>query len=251
MPVNVVDNAMRQALGQGVLPISETYDVYRVTGSSTGQVVSSANKVISNFKARIVHSVPKALMENTEAYEMFYSGMCNPKRLRIGDVLVRTGPQLIDNDPRCFTLACVQPMFAPVFARTEIAGAITRMNSKSTSSEPLLGDGGYVGTSKEQEWVMALNSGIFSFEPPSGAVSATIPFGVQQHPRPGDKQAITIPTGTPRGRYFVYLPALNGEYLQPGDIVSDAVGNRYILEVITLYDVGIKGYQCIAQSVFI
>ena len=156
--VGPIDRALRTALGQGVRPIAEHYDVYRINSASTGQLISPNNKVISNYPARIIKNVPKALMEQRALYPMLYAGFCNTNLLRMNDILVQTGPPLTDTpDGRIFVLCSVQPLMAPVFARTEVLGALSQPHSISQLSEPLLGDGGVASTTKNTEWLVTLS----------------------------------------------------------------------------------------------
>jgi hypothetical protein len=248
--VSAVDNALRQALGQGVPVIAEFYDVYRLNEQSTGQWISPANLVMSGYQARIVYKPPVVLQEQILLYKMFYSGMCDPRSLQIGDVLVQTGPPLTDTpDGRIFIFADVQPLMAPTFFRCEIPGSITRPHGPLTTPEPLLGDGGEARTTKQTEWLVTLSQGLFDVT--ADGPACTIPMGIALRERGGGKQEIKYPTAGPRGELDIFVPDLPGLQLQVNDMVSDSHGNRFRLTVIALYDVGLKGYQCRAETVFV
>lgn len=249
MPVSSVDNALRAALGQGVRPISQLYDVYRLSTASTGQLVSAQNKVISNYQARIVHGAPKTLVEQVVLYKMIYTGMCDTRVLKIDDVLVLKGPPHMGLDTRMFILSDVQPMLAPVFVRCEVPAALSRPHGEGTQLEALLGDGGDSRTSKHLEWLLTLKNGLFDMT--SAGPACTIPIGIAARERGGGRQEVKQPTSTARGEYDVYIPELPGFQVQANDMVSDAFGNRYRIVVVTAYDIGIRGYQCRCETVFV
>jgi len=248
--VSNVDNALREALGQGVPVIAEFYDVYRINPLSTGQWIDPSNRVIQGFNARIVYNPPTTLKEQVLLYKMAYSGMCDTRALQIGDVLVQTGPTLTGiPDGRIFILADVQPLMAPLFFRTEIPGSITRPHSPLTVSEPLLGDGGEARTTKQTEWLVTLSQGLFDVTADGPACS--IPMGIALRERGGGKQEIKYPTAAPRGELDIFVPELPGLQLQVNDMVSDSHGNRFRVTVVALYDVGVRGYQLRAETVFV
>lgn len=249
MPVSPIDNALRAALGQGVDPIAQYFDVYRLTGASTGQWIAAPNKVITNYKARITFKPPTTLVEQVALYKMLYVGMCDTRRLQVGDVLVLKGPVLTGNDNRMYILTDVQPMMPPVFVRCEVPGAISRPHGPGTMTEPLLGDGGLTNTTKSTEWLLTLSAGAFDMT--STGPACTVPIGIAARERGAGHQENKYPTASPRGEYDVYVPELPGFQVQPNDIVSDAFGNRFRLTVVTNYDVGIRGYQCRAETLFV
>lgn len=248
--VGPIDRQLRAALGQGVQPIAERYSVYRLNSSSTGQIISASNLVLTNYPARIVKNVPKALLEQRALYPMLYSGFCNTNLLQMGDYLVETGPHLTDTpDGRIFVLCCVQPLFAPVFARVEVLGAISQPHSISTAPEPLLGDGGVASTTKNTEWLVTLSGGLFSVTPTGPA--ATIPLGLQLRERGGGPQEVKYPSAAARGEFDFYIAPLPGYEVRPNDVLSDAFGNRYRVIVPQFYSTGIQGWtgRCVTLVV--
>lgn len=253
--LKLVDNQMRAALGQGVQAIADYYDVYRLNDSSSGQVIKTANKVISQMQARITFNVPKPLVDSVPLDMLMYSGMLDTRRLQIGDVLVHTGPNLPNNvdGPRVFTLVDVRPLMAPLFMRTEIMGYMSRPHGPEIGDEPLLGDGGDVTTNKFQEAVYTLNDGLYSVSNEPGTIPAVIPLGFHQHRRVGEKQeeAKHMPTATPRATYYAYIPPLPGVQVQPGDVVADNIGNRFRILNVHTFTTGLQGTQCIMESLFV
>lgn len=248
-----IDSALRRGLGR-IKTIASLYKVYRIGGVSglpnaATSVIHPLNLVNPAFPARFTMGLPKSIIEQEEVYKMTYSGICDVRSLKIGDVLVETGPPLTDTpDGRAFILADVQPLLPAVFARTEVMGSITRPNAATQANEPLLGMGAYQGQSKFDEWVFTLQNGLYKVQ--ASGVVATIPMGLQPSIRLGAAQEFKFPTSTKRGLHYGYIAALFGEALQPGDMVSDQNGNRFKVETVNYFSSGFQGYQFICQSVF-
>lgn len=195
--------------------------------------------------------------------KMTYTGMIDTRQLQVNDVLVETGPDLVDlPDGRSYIFADVRPLQGPVLIRCDFLGGLSRPNSASTVSEPILGDGGYQGTSKFNEWPYQLVAG--SFYVASGPITVDgitstgqpcgIPMGMQPHIRVGPRPPITdeyFPTTTPRAVFFTYVPTLPGVPIQPGDMIMNSIGDRYQIENVSYFDTAIQGYQLIVYSVFI
>jgi hypothetical protein len=62
---------------------------------------------------------------------------------------------------------------------------------------------------------------------------------------------LKYPTAAPRGEYDCFIPELPGYQAQVNDMLSDAHGNRFRITVVVLYDVGVRGWQCRAETMFI
>ena len=252
--IRILDNALRQGLGLGArLAIGTQFDVYRLNANSTGNWCQPSNKILANYSAKFAYGIPKSLEEQTDTYKMWYTAMCDTRPLLIGDILIETGPPLTDEpDGRGYVFVDVRPLGGAVFARVDFNGSLSRSNVASSQAEPLQGDAGYVGATKDSEWTFQLQNGNF-FVDPTGQPCA-IPMGMQQHMRVGPAQnlkADVFPTETPRAVFFCYIPILPGVVLQPGDIISNSIGDRFQIENIALHTVGLQGYQVIAHSIFI
>ena len=252
--IRILDNALRQGLGLGAsLAIGTTFSVYRLNANSTGNWCQPSNLINDNFQAKFAYAIPKALVEQTDTYKMWYTAMCDTRQLLIGDILLETGPTLTDEpDGRGYVFSDVRPLQVPVFARVDFFGSLSRSNTDSHDAEPLQGDAGYQGTTKDNEWTYQLFNGNF-FVDPTGQPCA-IPIGMQNYVRLGPGQAMkgdVFPTETPRAVFFCYIPILPGVIIQPGDIISNSIGDRFQIENIALNTVGLQGYQIIAHSVFI
>lgn len=248
------DNALRRGLGK-IRPIASVYNVYRLGGASgtpngASSIINSANLVTDNFNARIVRETSRKLLEQEEIYKQFYIGECDVRSLKIGDCLVETAPILTDApDGRAFTLVDVQPMMPAIFARTEIMGSISRFNSADKTDEPILGVDTYQGTTKLNEWVLVLTNGSYDFV--SSGIAAVVPFGIQPSIRIGTAQEFKYPTATKRSLHYAYIPLLPGAMLQPGDVLMAQNGDRFRIENLSVFTVGIQGYLATCESLFV
>ena len=256
MSLASIDAALRRGLGLGAKVIGNTYDVYRLNFGSTGSIVAPNNIAIHNFRARFTLKPPPQLIESEPVYNMWYTSMLDTRRLKIMDVLVETGPTAVVDTPdtgggRIYTFVGQTTLRAPVFARTEVLGALTRPNDASSVDQPVLGETVEQATNKFNEWLYILNNGLYSVA--GSGTPAAIPMGLQPHRRTGPPQEMAKewPTATSRGIFFIFIPLLPGVFVQPGDMVSDHVGNRYQIEMVHVTTTGLQGYQCIAHSVFI
>ncbi len=250
--ISVVDKAFRAGIAAGCRTIGDIWSVYRINDASTGQVIQDSNLVKSGKFARIMFATPKTMIDSVPLDMLMYSGFCDTRDLVIGDVLVWNGPTNIDNnaDGRIYTLTDVRPLVAPLFVRTEIISYISRPHPILQGHEPLLGDGGYIGTNKFQEAICSLTDGLYSFSNESNVVAAAIPIGLHQHRRVGDRQHLKYPTATPRATYYGFIPLLAGVSIQPGDIISDATGGRFEIMNTATFETGLQGTEVICESLF-
>jgi hypothetical protein len=254
MGLSQVDSALRRGLGR-IKPIASTYKVYRLgglsgTANAATSIIDPLNLVNESFPARITLGLPKSTLENEPIYKMLYGGICDVRSLKIGDVLVETGPTLAGSpDGRAYVLSDVQPLMPAVFARTEIMGSLTRPNGPSQTDDPVLGLGVYQGQSKKDEWLYVLDNGMYDVA--GTGTAAVIPMGLQPYSRLGPAQELKFPTATHRSTHFAYIPLLPGVQIMPGDMVSDQNGNRFKIETVSAFTSGLQGYQAICESVFI
>lgn len=243
--------------GRGVAAgiIGEVYDVYRRSDGTDGRqatqgsVLNTANLIISAFPIRMMRSNAAIATENTNIYDMIYAGMCDATQLLVGDIVIRTQPYR--NDREMFVVADLRPLSYNVFVRTEIEGSMSRPWGTG-DSEQLLGFVEYQGAGKYTERPYILNNGYYYIaEPGKPASPAVIPLGMQPYKRLGPTPEIRQPTTTHRTEVFVYVPLLPGLFIEAGDLVSDQNGNRFQIHNVTLFTVGLQGYQLIAESLFV
>lgn len=256
MGIASIDSALRRGLGFAGKVIGTQFDVYRI-GGKTGlpnaatSIIATENQIFHSFSVREVHDVPKVVEENTPLYDMLYIGMCDSRQLKTGDIFVEIGPKLADTpDGRVFALLDVQPLLPCVFARVEIMGGLSRPNGEGDAVEPILGLDDYQGETKFTEMTCSLNQGLYEIPGDPNIGPAVIPMGIQPNKRLGSDQEFKYPTATKRGLYFGYCPLLPGVQIQPGDVISDHNGNRYVVHIPTSFQTGLKGWFLQMTSLF-
>ena len=250
-----LDYIVQYGRGAAADIIGEIYDVYRRSDGtdgripSQGSVLNTSNRVYTGLAIRMMRSNAAIAAENTNIYDMIFAGMCDASVLKVGDVVTRT--QDYRNDREMFTVADLRPLSYNVFVRTEVEGSISRPWGVG-DSEKLLGFVEYQGAGKYTERPYVLQSGYYYIAEPGKPVSpAVIPLGIQPYKRLGAKPEIRQPTTTHRTEMFCYAPLIPGMFIEAGDILSDQNGNRYMIHNVSLFTVGLQGYQLIAESLFV
>jgi hypothetical protein len=250
-----LDDVVQYGRGRAAEIIGEPYDIYRLSDGldgrepTQGSMLNEPNKILCSFPIRMVKTNAAIAIEQTNIYDMIYTGMCDATDLKVGDVAVRVGRHRKTNE--MFTLAQLRPLSYNTFIRTEVEGNISRPWGKG-DSEQLLGLVDYQGAGKTTERPYILNDGYYYIGTPNGFLSpAVIPLGLQPYKRLGPSPKIQQPTTTHRVEMFSYVPLLPGLYIEPGDTISDQNGNRYMIQTISTYSVGLQGYMLIAESLFV
>jgi hypothetical protein len=246
-----VDSALRRGLGK-VKPIASVYKVYRLGGTSgtpnaATNIIDPLNLVNSGFTGKFTMGLPKAVIEQEEIYKMLYNGICDTRALKMGDVLLETGPTLTGSpDGRMYALADVQPLMPGVFARCDFLATISRPSGHTTTAEPTLGLGVYQGQSKGDEWQLALNTGVYTFQ--GGVTASQIPCGMQPYTRLGGPQEFKAPEATRRSTHFAYFPLLPGDRVQAGDVINAPNGDSYQIQNISEFTVGLRGHLALCEK---
>jgi hypothetical protein len=251
-----LDSIVQYGRGVAADIIGEPYDIYRLSDGSdgrtpsSGSIINTENKIYSDLRIRMMRSNAAIAEENTNIYDMIFAGMCDAGVLKVGDVACRIHPYR--NDYEMFTVADLRPLSYNVFVRTEIQASLS-VSWGSGDSEQLLGYVKYQGAGKQNERAIILRDGYYYIGDPDDAdfSPAVVPLGIQPYKRLGPTPEIKQPTTTHRSELFIYVPILNGLYLEPGYIISDQNGNRYQIQNVTSFTVGLQGYQLIAESLFV
>lgn len=255
-PVQDFEDLSQEILGIGAELIGTAFDVYRLSDGGDGRPATQGSllngePLIRDFYAEF-HRVNQAKdLETTPIYDMVFVGLCDATDLRVGDVLVEQDPDKPIGG--MFTVADLRPLKRNVFVRTEVAGSLSRSYGLGGTTK-LQGKIGYQGAGKTSEFPVIVENGYYYIGDNHGdepAVPAAIPFGIQPYKRLGPASKLAIPTATHRTEAFVYMPLLQGFLLQQGDVLSDQNGNRYMIHTLLGYNVGIQGYQIIAESLYV
>lgn len=241
---------MRRGLGK-VGIIGTQFDVYRLAPNAAANLKDPLNKVLVGFSARVVKNNTQALIEQEPIYKMDYVAECDSRPLRIGDLLVETGPVITDTpDGRMYMFVDEQPLLPTIFVRVDGFGEIHIPHDASLSVEqPELGRGTAVqAESVEHEQVVSLANGSYSV---GVGAAAQIPLGIQPYNRLGQNIDFKLATGTRRATYYAYVPLLPGVKIVPGWFIVGPDGQRYRIQSATGFSTGLQGYQIICETVLI
>lgn len=250
MGISQIDGALRRGLGK-VGIIGTQFDVYRLGATPATTLMDPANKVLSGFSARVVKNTTQALIEQEPIYKMDYVAECDSRPLRIGDLLVETGPVLTDTpDGRMYVFADEQPLLPTICVRVDGFGEVHAPHDASlTVEQPELGRGTAVqAESIAHEQVVTLANGSYSL---GAAGAAKIPMGIQPYNRFGQNVDFKTATATRRATYYAFVPLLPGVTIVPGWFLVGADGQRYRIQSASGFSTGLQGYQLICETVLI
>lgn len=250
MGVRQIDSALRRGLGK-MKVIGTFHDVYRLASNASTNLFDPLNKVLTSFPARINKNAAQVLVEQEPIYKLQYLAQCDCRPLKIGDLLVETGPALTDTpDGRMYIFADVQPLLPSIVVRVDGFGQIHIPHDASIMTEqPELGRGTAVqAESISHEQLVTLANGAYSV---GAAGAAQIPLGLQPYNRIGQNIDFKTPSSTRRATYYAYVPRLPGIIIQPGWFLVDWNGQRYRIQSATEFKVGLQGYEIICETVLI
>lgn len=239
-----IQAAIDKGRGAAAAKTGQTYNVYRLTGTSTGQQVQPSNLVYTNFKASFKRI---SSLEDTEANMIIkvpiFRGLCDMSKLQIGDVLVENG---FRGDGSAFTVAYERPLRQYVFMHTPLPVTITRPENNPNKVDS--GIVPYSGMMKRFEMNLVLNNGMYSFA--STGTPAAVYIGLQAHESRGDLPSpnLRLATDVKRQRWDVYTPVLLGVQLMEMDIVNAANGDRYYIQTPFSQTIGLQGWQLITEK---
>jgi len=240
-----IDDAIQQAQGAIGAVVGQTYDVFRMTNTTSGSILNGpalyTGFPLSPAKAQKKH------IENTTFDLQVFVGTCDNRDLEIGDVLVETGYEALENN--IFIFAQRRPMGVSLFVRGEVKGFISRPNtgagssSQQTPGSGVVVDDAWGGTYKGIEEYLTLTNGVYTFQsPPDASTGATLPIGLQPLNRVRDGTIPKVPTIQYRTHHLAFVPMLNGEQLNEQDRINASSSDRYeIMEVYASADAGLDG----------
>lgn len=242
------DRVIQRGRGVAASLLGQTYNVYRLTGSTDNSVISGT-PALTNFPARIRKAPKLALENNTFDLETF-AFTCDNTWLDKQDVLVEQG---YENDAGIWVFAQERPTRETVCVRAETlcfisrpytaAGAVAQQPSSGTSVSTSWG-----GTHKGIEKYLTLTGGIYSFSETASA-GASVPCGIQPLNRVRDGSKPKVPTVQYRTHHLIYVPLLPGEQLNEQDRINASASDRYeVMEVHSTDMTGLSGYICIAEK---
>src|SRR5579872_1386114 len=244
-PVQPIQAEIDRARGEVGQFLGQIYNVYRLNARSTGTVISRQSQVYDSLPCYMRKSTKSGDVEQSKVYEMIYEGKFDASKVNIGDIFVEQG---FRSDGGMFVLAQYRPLEPYWFVRCEIAGSILREASQTVGAEPAQGLTSYQGVSKKYEWPCVLNNGLYSFQ--QSGTPAQVPIGIQMYKRIGQKSGVDIPTATRLEEVYCYVPNLRGIAIQASDTLADQNGNRYKVNSVQTYTVGLQGQFIVGHKLF-
>lgn len=233
-------------LGRGVEAaiLGQTYSVYRLNPSSSGQLVQPSNLVLTGYPAIFQRiTVPKDIEANWMIKVPIYKATCDATFLQFGDLLLEEG---FGSDGGAFTYVWRRPAgleLDNIFIGTPVPSQITRPDNNPARIN--VGEVAYEGEMKEYELPLVLESGSFFFSTDPEAIPTTIYAAIYQHERGGEYRtpAERLPEDVKRQPWHVFCYLLKGTELVENDIVTGANGDRYRIVKPFWQPTNLRGYQ--------
>lgn len=230
--------------GEAANVLGQPYDVYRITATSNGDVIATANRIAQNVrvlrKARRVQ--PDAVESPAAMGTLFYQLVADFRNFQVGDVFVQmdaaygSGHTEVAGTEQFngFVLASHAPIKQAVGARVTTLVQVKRQSAEPDARQAW-------NTTNDATLPLVLANGSFSL----GAATATaslIPAGMLPVFRP-QGQRIDAPGMPQQPLIAFYMPPLPGFQLLEGDRIIAQDGSRYVVLNPYGQDVGIVGYQ--------
>jgi hypothetical protein len=246
--VQRIDGKIQYGRGREAGKLGQTYTVQRMS-ATTNVSVTSTPPVMTNFPAAI-EKAKKQAIENQSFGLLVMEATCDNRKLQLMDVITETGYKA---DGGVYTVAQFRPRRETIWVRTESNITITRplpgagqAAQQPTSGVSIAPDGTWGGVDKSGEQVLTLTNGLYSFES-ANATAASIMAGIQALNKVREVPSSTAMGKTPmpqyREEYLVWLPILNGTYLDEHDRLNFPTRDRYeIAQVFSTDLTGLAGY---------
>ena len=230
--------------------VGQPGSIFRVTPTSTGNYVQTANQVYANFPAlrRAVTGGPA--FENHGLMDLvMFDVVCNLTDLQVGDVWVQTDPYYgvgadlvtyATNEFVGWVLVHHSVMNKAIAAQVQRYAMIYRAVSGVDSS-------GYATAFQQETMALQIVNGVATFS--NNYSGSLIPIGM--NPRTGGLKAPMRPTvhSLPEEpSYSVYVPPINGYAPVEGDIFQLGGGARYVVEASWHLDSGMVGNTAIVKK---
>jgi hypothetical protein len=249
-----VQVAIDKGRGAAAAKIGQSYSVYRLNSSSTGQLAQPSNLVYSDFRMSPMRWTNH---EDTEVNMIvkvpYFRGFFQGAQLQLGDLLVEnpksaTNGATIRSDQGAFTFAYSRPLRQFIFVATPLPITLTR--SEDNPAALTSGRAPYMGMNKGTEQTLALINGQYSFKTAGLYPQAVIYVGLQGNARGGEvpRPDLRLPTEVKRQEWFAYHWELPGCQLVESDIINAANGDRYYIRFPFVQYVGFQGWQHICEK---
>jgi hypothetical protein len=263
----IIDGITQIGRGIGAGIEGQTYEVrcLNLPTPATGSI-SSQVPVYTNYPARLERTTTKIKIEDDIFSLVCFEAICD-NRVLVALNQPPNGPQPIEltetgyeaGSNAVYAFAQARPTRATLWMRTDNNIAITRPlpTAGQVAQQPQSGwvgasEGTFGGINKNNESVLTLNNGSFSFSN-SGASPASIQVGLQPLNKIKDisksVSASKWPVSLYREMYLAYIPLIPGEQLSELDRLNFPNSDRYEIALIyTSEQTGISGYICVIEK---
>lgn len=249
MTYDQIQNFIDMGNGFEAQQLGPPYDVYRVTGSSSGNVIQSGNKIASAVPVvtSVGYGTKVRQSLDTEHNQgiIWYEIVTDLRNFLVGDIFVLNDPKygqgsssvnFSTNQFKGFALSDHEPMKQALGGRLNCNVTIFRPSAAPNSS-------GQWDKTKLNAQPVILNSGTFSLGS-VGNTPAQIPAGLIALGRSyGDRSFLEVPGEQRKSGWELYVPPLNGFNVKDGDRIVGPDGARYIVVIPYTQVVGTTGGQ--------
>lgn len=247
-----IDGVIQEGRGVAAAVLGQTYNVYRLSDTSTGSILSG-DPLYQSFPARIrkLPSRHKAI-EGVIFELVAFESACNNLVLEIGDFLVEEG---YGSTGSAYVVAEKRPTRETVLMRCETNCAIMHPYSLAgtQAEQPTSGivwNDDYGGPEQLYDQNIVLQNGLYATDPTYTMSPATIPCGLAPLNRIRDSKELGLPTEIPSTRFVMYVPLLPGYQISQNDKIKAENQDTYLVEQdYTSGDVGISGYILLVARV--
>jgi hypothetical protein len=246
-----IDAKIQRGRGKAAQKLGQTYDIRRAN-SRTNIGIGTTRAVITGFPSRLRRITSKNILENQTFEILTFQATCDNRTLQLGDLATETGYEAMQAGN--YIVAQMRPTRESVWVRVESNVVISRPNGTAgqAAQQPTNGNTyveGWAGTWPENEEILQLVNGIYSFTTESGATPAQVPCGLEPNARIRDGNTLGLPTEQYRDQFMIYLPMLytnaGGVMLNELDRINFGQSDRY--EIAKLYTsdmTGLSGQIC-------
>lgn len=234
--------------GYAAQELGQPFDVYRITGASTGQVIHDANKIAT--KVPVYYKVSKntdpAIESERRQGIVFYKLIADLSPFRLGDIFVLNDPAygaghtIVEGsaDFLGFSVASHQPV------KHNFGGRLTRTINVYRQTEDVSNSGYHQNHAEPgvQGKPVILSGGVFSLGNESDT-PCNIPAGIQGLRPYGDRAMHDIGSMQRKSLWSIFLPPIKNFRFKEGDRIIDSTGARYAVYIPYEEDVGAVGNQ--------
>lgn len=245
-----IDEAIQVGRGAAAAVIGQNYDVYRLSDSTNGSILSGS-PVYTNFPARIRRISTKTAIEDAIFDLVLFQATCDNRALLVGDTFQETGYEA--QEAGVYVMVQARPTRETLWMRCESNCALSRPMPTAGQAAQLPSSGavavlGYGGYQKDTEQMLTLVDGLYAYSSVPGLSPASVQVGIQQLNRIRDSKDPPFPVTAYREHFLLYIPPTPGEELNEMDRINAANGDRYqIASILQTADAGLAGWITICE----